>query len=231
MSDNKYHKSKIYRLFNTENNSFYIGCTIKALSDRLCSHKQASKVTTGRRESKLYKMMRSVGIDKWVIDIIEPYSCEDKNSLLFREQYWINEMKPDLNQFRTIVTSKQRIERNKEYQLKHKIHTKEQSHTYYQNKKEYLCEKVSCEECSELISRSALLRHYKRKHHDKVNDQRKLKTDRKRFDPDERITCPCGKELSKKGIREHERTKGHISKMKELEMNNEIEIIFSEDDA
>jgi len=116
-----YNYSKVYKITNLINDDFYIGSTTyQYLCSRLNQHKMMTKDLSGRRESKLYKLMRDLGNVNFKIELIEDVKCDNKNDLLMREQYYINLFKPSLN----MVNSEPWTEEKK----------KEYKHQWYINK-------------------------------------------------------------------------------------------------
>ena len=99
---NKYERSKLYKIMFS-NGDFYVGSTRQPLKDRLSAHK-------GRPKGNMIDAFRNN--DSWKIILVEKYPCADKEELLKREQYWIDELKPTLN-MGTAYSSPERKERNK----------------------------------------------------------------------------------------------------------------------
>lgn len=93
-----YNYSKIYKITNTINDEIYIGSTTyQYLCSRMNSHRMMVKDNTGRRKSKLYNLMRELGVENFKIFLIEECKCNNKDELLDREQYYIKLLNPSLN--------------------------------------------------------------------------------------------------------------------------------------
>jgi hypothetical protein len=122
-------------------------------------HKQMCKDETGRRNSKLYTFMREIGIEHFKIELIEEYTCE---ILLEREQYWIEQLNPELNTKRAIANP------NYEQECRDKEERRERSKTFYHSHKEKLLKKmkeqITCE-CGCVVTKSCLTRHRKSLQH------------------------------------------------------------------
>lgn len=102
-----YNYSKVYKITNSINDDIYIGSTTyQYLCNRMNQHRMMTKDLTGRRESKLYKLMRELGNDNFKIELLEEVECYNKKDLLLREQYYIDLLKPSLN----MLNSKPRTE-------------------------------------------------------------------------------------------------------------------------
>lgn len=85
----------IYKLFSKNCTSFYIGSTEKTLKQRLAKHLNKSHETPNR---KVYKcILETGGFKQWEMEAIETIETTDIVERRMREQYWINELKPDLN--------------------------------------------------------------------------------------------------------------------------------------
>jgi hypothetical protein len=85
----------IYKLFSNSCDSFYIGSTNKSLKYRLYKHRNKSYEAPNR---KVYKhILETGGFKEWHMELIETIDTKDDVVRRQREQYWIDEMKPDLN--------------------------------------------------------------------------------------------------------------------------------------
>ena len=111
---------RVYRLFDKLNTSqFYIGSTKNDLQLRLMQHQSFSTKGT----SPVYRYIKEKGRDNFDIEVIEDNI--DCDSLIVREDYWINELKPPLNTNLFLTrTEKERdkvkYEKNKE-QIKKRV--------------------------------------------------------------------------------------------------------------
>lgn len=86
----------IYKLFSKTCDSFYIGSTARSLKYRLYKHRNKSHEAP---ERKLYKhILETGGFDEWHMELIEKIDSTDDVERRQREQYWIDELKPDLNE-------------------------------------------------------------------------------------------------------------------------------------
>lgn len=95
-------KHIIYKIYSTEVSECYIGSTSKFTS-RKSQHK---KNTTNKRSKayhrRLYRYIReNGGWTNFIIEPIEEIEVETKGEGLFREQYWIDIIKPTLNKNRS----------------------------------------------------------------------------------------------------------------------------------
>ena len=84
-----YSKGKIYKILNSIDDEIYVGSTIKTLSQRMASHRSLANFNP---YNKLYKHMIDIGIDKFYIELVENYPCNDVYELRAREGYYIREI-------------------------------------------------------------------------------------------------------------------------------------------
>lgn len=160
-----YSQGKIYKL-TCETGKVYVGSTIKSLKKRYAGHK-----------AKANKCITQDFINP-KIELIETYSCETRQQLLWKEREWI-EKTDCVNSYLPILTYEEKKEKDiasskkyreenpdaaKEYCEKNKEKLLAKSKEYYQKNKERLNEKITCE-CGAIISRQNKTTHVKRKKH------------------------------------------------------------------
>ena len=80
-------KGKIYIIKNSVDEQFYIGSTTTDIRVRFRNHKYRSKDLT--RTSKLYTLMRQYGCDKFNIELLEEFECENTDELHIKEKEYI----------------------------------------------------------------------------------------------------------------------------------------------
>lgn len=125
---NRYQRGKIYKLYNLSNHEdFYVGSTCKSqLSMRLSQHRYDA---THNRTSLVYQHMKQVGIDNFIIELLESYPCNSKDELRAREGYYIRLLKPSLNQK---VEDRSRLEHYQD----NRASILQYQHQYYEKNKE-----------------------------------------------------------------------------------------------
>ena len=79
-----YPNEKIYKLISDETDFVYVGSTIQSLSKRFYQHKQSAK--NEKVKSKVYQVMREVGIESFRIILIKDYPCEREEQLTAEEE-------------------------------------------------------------------------------------------------------------------------------------------------
>ena len=87
-------KSYVYKLYNDLDNEFYIGSTIQTPHIRFIKHKNDSK----RFTNKLYKKIKSQGVNHWFVESLQIYENIDIDELRLKEQEYIDKLNPQLNE-------------------------------------------------------------------------------------------------------------------------------------
>lgn len=104
---NKYSKGMIYKICckDPEIQDCYIGSTCN-FSSRKSKHRAGCKKESDKNYNlPVYQFIRDHGgFKNWYFIQIEKYPSETKEDLLFRERYWIEQLKPSLNRITPIVT-------------------------------------------------------------------------------------------------------------------------------
>ena len=130
MTDNKYHKGKIYTIRSYQTDKYYIGSTCDALHKRLYRHRIDYKNYLNDK----YNFVSSFDIIKYedhYIELLEDYKCETRNELTKKEGELIRKYKDD------IVNCKIEGRTYREYQKDNKEKIKE----YYEDNKDKIQER------------------------------------------------------------------------------------------
>lgn len=195
-----YQNGKIYKVINTVNEDIYIGSTTQNLIIRLTSHFSASNVGTSRRNSLLNNCIKDIGKDNFSIELIEKVECNTKEELLIREQYYIDLLKPKLNQFNAIKQSEDFYKNNKKkvYQ-ENKDFFLEKSKKYYAENKEHV---------------AIIVKEYREQNKEKISEQRKLYREQNKEKIKEKKSqkyiCECGVESTISHKSRHIKSKFHL---------------------
>lgn len=141
----------IYKIINTLNNKVYIGSTRRSLSRRLSNHKYCARNNLQSRQSKFYKYMREIGIDKFSIVALEHKRVQNKE-----EQYKLEREHQDatdnkLNTLRAIVTYEETLESGREWIYNNHDHKRQQDRD--RDKKIIEDRKFTCDVCNYNSSR------------------------------------------------------------------------------
>lgn len=87
--------SGVYRITNKKNGKFYIGCSV-CIATRWRSHISALK--RGRHSSSIWIYdWRTYGPDTFEVEVLEEIDPNDRQFMLERESFWIQELKPQYN--------------------------------------------------------------------------------------------------------------------------------------
>ena len=172
MTDNKYHKGKIYTIRSYQTEQYYIGSTCDALHKRLHGHRLHYK----RYLNDTYTFISSFDIIKYedhYIELLEEYKCENRNELFKREGELIRKYKDDIVNCRIAGrTGKERYEDNidniKEYNQKYRKENKDKIQEYKKDHRELHKEQYTklfeCE-CGKTIQWGSKSKHNKTKIH------------------------------------------------------------------
>jgi group I intron endonuclease len=87
-----YKDGKIYKIVNTVNDKIYIGSTKQTLKYRMYGHKGDSK-RDSHKNYPFFQAVNEIGIDKFHIELIKEYPCENNKQLVKEEYKTMREMK------------------------------------------------------------------------------------------------------------------------------------------
>ena len=177
-----YSNSSIYKIVCKDPSitDCYVGSTTNLIKRR-ASHKfDCNNEKDKRYNFYVYQFIREHGgFDNFQIIEIEKFNdCEDKESLLRRERYYLEKLGATLNKVRPTRTQKEYYKDNKElFKEKHKDYyeankelIKEKHKDYYEQNKEKLKKKMTCE-CGSIIVKNTKQRHYRSiKHQNYLNN-------------------------------------------------------------
>ncbi len=158
-------KGKIYKITNDYNLEVYVGSTCNTLAKRYSTHKSKYHCEESKNRN-LYKLMNEIGFDRFRIELIEEYPCEDKYQLRQREGFFIREI-GTLNQIIAGRNVKEYYQENRDI-CKERRKIQEQKETQKETRKQYrenVCKKLMICECGCEITRHSLSRHLKTKKH------------------------------------------------------------------
>ena len=148
-----YQKGKIYIIRNDINDLTYIGSTCQLLCQRMSEHR-LSVNKEKCKNTKLSKLIATLGKEHFYIELLEEYPCENSIQLQKREGELIRDLKPALNQIiagRTIeeyrVECADKIKQtkaisDKKYAERNKERIKEYQNKYYLNNRQRILENV-----------------------------------------------------------------------------------------
>ena len=153
-----YSKAKIYKITNDFNTDIWIGSTCDTLVKKFSVHK-AEAIRNLRKDCIIHNLIRENGFDRFRIQLIEDFPCEDLYQLRQRQGYYIRELKA-INKYAD----------DKDYYEKNKIHLSQLKKEYSQKPevkeriKERSSEIIVCE-CGCSLTRYSMSKHRKTKVH------------------------------------------------------------------
>ncbi len=106
-----FNKAKIYKITNDFNDEVYIGSTCETLTKRFSKHK-ASLTNEQKYNRPLYKLMNEIGFERFRIQLLCDFPCEDKYQLRQKEGEYIR----DLGTLNMTIAGRT----NKDYAAEHK---------------------------------------------------------------------------------------------------------------
>jgi len=187
---NKYQKSKIYKIYNDVNNETYVGSTYNMLCKRMEKHR-SHRFQYAQRP--LYKLMNELGVEKFHIELVEDYPCENKEQLRKREGHYIREM----GTLNIVIEDRTR----QEYREDNKEKIKEYMAKYREDKKEDILQKTK----EYRDSNRDKIQQYKRDNKEHILAQSKEYRERTKEQQADRqkqekvkawkntkVDCPCG---------------------------------------
>lgn len=119
----------------------YVGSTTNFVK-RKCGHKTVChNEKLPEYKLKLYQTIRdNGGWTNWSMVPLEEFACENSTQQVMREQYWIDQIKPELNCYNAFVTEEDLKEYNKERRKIYCDTHKEQIKIYHETHKEEIRE-------------------------------------------------------------------------------------------
>lgn len=177
-----YSQGKIYKITNEVNDEIYIGSTCLKLTERFRGHKKSIKKYIN---FPFYKCINEIGIEKFKIELIENFPCNNNKELEQKEGEYIRQL-GTLNKH---IEGRTRKERNKNYRQNFRQNNKEKCKEYdkkkYENNKEKILEKRKI---------------YYKNNKEKIEERKK-----------EKVICECGCEVKKCNLKKHQKSKRHLN--------------------
>lgn len=177
-----YNNGKIYKLISSQTNEIYIGSTVQ----QLCNRKSAHMTNYRKWLKNEYKYVSSYELCKYddcKIILVENYSCNSKEELLKREQYYIDNTNNTVNKQRAYSSDEYKKQYDKNKYVKNKDKIKIRSKNRYENNKE------------DILKKSKI---YREKNKDKIRERKSQK-----------LLCECGVLCTRCHFKRHERSKTH----------------------
>ena len=192
--DNKYQKSKIYKITDLGHNEMYIGSTVQPLSKRFSHHKD----TYLTHPCSSAYMFETYGKDNCKVILIEEYPCENREQLRAREGYYIE----TLNCVNKFIPGGNKSDWDKRYYNKNKETISEKSKAHYQEHKTEIKEKCKQYRENNRERKREVDKAYR------INKWEELNA--KKLEP---ILCECGCYSVRSSIARHMKSKKHLKLM------------------
>ena len=178
-----YSKAKIYQIINDVSDDIYIGSTCQPLSKRMAEHRTSMR---SKRDShiKRYQKMEEIGVEHFIIELIEETPCENIEQLRAIEGKYIRKLGTKNSQVAGRTSSDFCKEFKERYYPQKKIYKEnnrerinEKSKDYYKEKKETICEnnrqryngitsvKMTCDVCGTVHNKKNKPLHLRSKKH------------------------------------------------------------------
>ena len=176
MDSSKYKNTKIYKITDVGYNKCYIGSTCESLSQRMARHRQNyNKAEQWNNKTNCRLLFDEYGMDNCKIELLEDYPCENREQLMKREGYYIqnNDCVNRCVAGRTINEWKEDNKEHyqnmrKEYAENNKEHICNKSREHYHQNKETILEKrkepIECE-CGGVFRKCDIRRHERTEKH------------------------------------------------------------------
>ena len=180
-------KSKIYKITNDYNDEVYIGSTCNKLTKRFSQHRNNSK-HPNKKDRPLYTLMNEIGENRFRIQLICDYPCEDKYQLKQKEGEYIRNI-GTLNKQIAGRTQQQYQEEHREYYQevkkksaeKHKEENIIRKQLFYNNNKERILQRQKELYESNKDKINATKKAYYEKNKDKINAKSKERYEQKKL--------------------------------------------------
>jgi hypothetical protein len=192
----------------------YVGSTTN-FNKRKCQHKTDCKIETSKNyHYKIYQTIREHGgWINWDMKPLEEFPCENKTQQVMREQYWIDQLKPELNCHVAYREGENTCEKQKKWREANLVAIKEKSKARYELNKDTVIEKSKAryelnkdtiiEKCKAYREANAEVLVEKRKAYREKNAE--LIKEKKSV----KYTCDCGSIICINDKAQHERSMKH----------------------
>ena len=201
MDSNRYENGRIYKIVNVGYNKCYIGSTCESLTLRFNRHKwKYNQYLKGSTDiTRSFLLFDEFGIDNCKIELIENYSCNNKEELLKREGYFIEN---------NDCINKQIAGRSREqWVLDNKEHLQNYKNKYYEEHKEECKERVKQHKEDNKEHYYTYYQEYKVKNRDKINQKNKEYYQQVKEEKSKKVECKiCGKTVRNDYMNRHQKT-------------------------
>ena len=220
-----YSNSKIYKLVNNVDDEIYIGSTVNPLFKRKYEHKREIKMHPQLLKSQHFL---KVGWENVQIILIEEFPCDNREQLLKRERFWIDELRPSLNRNKPYISTEEKNEREKnykkEYHQRNDVKSRRQEYQKEYRKQDYVKlkmkeykqrrdVKIRAKEYREREDVKLREKNYKKEYREREDVKLRVKNYAKEYykkHKKELITCDCGVTIKKYHLSQHLKSNKHL---------------------
>lgn len=197
-------QGKIYKITNDFNDDVYVGSTCDTLAKRFSSHKSSLNCKS-KKDRPLYVLMDNIGTDRFRIELIEHYPCQDKYQLRQREGYFIRE----IGTLNKLVAGR---DPQQNYDEEMKAIQKTRTDKYLSSEKGKNTVKKYQEEHKELIKEIKRKSAEKHKEENTIKKKQWYESNKERMLSERKIIvkCECGCEIVQGALNRHKKTQKHL---------------------
>jgi len=232
-----YSKCSIYKIEHVDDDTLvYVGHTTN-FDKRKTAHKYYCKKDNNKHYNlKVYQMIRqNGGWDAFKMLEVEKYPCADKREAERRENEVMKELKASMNMRKSFRTQDEITEYTKEHNTNyyevHKEKLQQHHKDYYELHKEKLQEyqkeyqknnKPKIQEYKKEYQKNnkPKIQEYKKEYREsnklKIQERDKEYREANKQKINEKVKCECGCDVMKRCLKQHQATKKHLDKMKNI---------------
>jgi len=202
-----YSKCCIYKIEHVDDEKLvYVGHTT-CFNKRKTKHKYNCKNDNIKDYNfKVYQMIReNGGWEKFLMLEVEKYPCNDRREAERRENEVMKELKASMNTNKSFRTQEEITEYRKEYDTNYRKHNKPKIQEYMEEYRENNKEKIQEQ-----------MKEYRENNKEKIQEYKKEHYEENKAKINAKVKCECGCEIVKRYLKEHQSTKKHLEKMKNI---------------
>jgi len=170
----------------------YIGSTKNHYRRKNVHKTSCNKLNGSHYNLYVYRFIReNGGWDNWSFIILDTVQYNQKHELHLKEREYIETLGATLN--RNIPTRTQR-----QWKQEHKEEISEYQKQYYEDNRVRIAERAKQYAQLNKQAKAEYLKQYNQNNRERISEQRSQK-----------IECECGKKVSRRNIRQHQRSKRH----------------------
>lgn len=125
-----YANAVVYVIKNSENPKVYVGSTINGIKARMNEHKKCAKTET-RQNTPLYEAMSTLGFEKFTIELVERFPCENMQELKKREAEVTRQLDAFTNGYNKRIEDRTAAQYTRDYYAAHPEKMRELARNYY----------------------------------------------------------------------------------------------------